>query len=59
MTAPVDWSRWRKCRVCGAGIGEPCADLTYGWVTDDIGLTGRHPIDHPHHGRKQRTGGTS
>lgn len=24
MTAPVDWSRWRKCDACGAGIGEPC-----------------------------------
>ncbi len=52
MTA-VDWSRYRKCPVCAAGLGEPCIERT--------SFQGGHhdPIetDRPHTGRQLRTGG--
>lgn len=24
MIEPTDWDDWRKCRVCGARVGEAC-----------------------------------
>lgn len=40
----TDWSRFRKCPVCHAAMGEPCEVLT--------GV----PRDEPHTTRQTRTG---
>lgn len=47
-----DWSRYRQCTVCAAGLGKPCLRLS--------GFDADGPVavvaDRPHGGRKQRTG---
>lgn len=54
----VDWSRYRKCRVCLAELGKPCATKTgaivegAGYVANAITLQN----DQPHTGRQLRTG---
>lgn len=59
MTAPVDWSRWRKCDVCGAETGVECMSLT-GVVADGRETTATYVVnDRPHSRRKPRTGGTT
>lgn len=51
MTA-VDWSRYRKCPVCFAKIGEPC--LSQSGLT--IGGQAAIPLDTPHFRRELRAG---
>lgn len=52
MSAP-DWSRYRKCPVCFAELGEPCLELS------GLSATGG-PVaaetDRPHGGRPLRAG---
>jgi hypothetical protein len=50
----VDWSRYRKCPVCIAVLGEPCVSLS-GTLSD--GSTIRLSPRRPHSGRTERTGG--
>ena len=49
----VEWSRWRACDVCKAGLGEPCMSLT-GALGDGTAVGVVAPA--PHGGRKARTG---
>jgi hypothetical protein len=45
----VDWKNYQKCPVCGAPIGEACAAMTCGFVTEAVRITVR---DEPHSTRK-------
>lgn len=54
MTAPTDWTRWRKCPVCYAETGQPCMDLTGMRAS---GKLADQPAARPHGSRKPRTGG--
>jgi hypothetical protein len=50
----VGWSDYRKCPICEAVIGQPCASLSGKIVngcTDNI----RKELDAPHKARKLRT----
>lgn len=47
----VDWSRWQKCPVCAAPLGEPCVAL----AAVIVGATPlRMKATAPHAGRKLR-----
>lgn len=52
MTA-VDWARYRKCRVCFAGTGDPCLRR----IEVRLGVTRHVPAEEPHRSRQLRTGG--
>lgn len=50
----TDWTAWRKCPVCGAGIGQPCKALT-GVVVDGRAVDAVEvPMDTPHFRRRER-----
>lgn len=57
MTAPVDWTRWRKCAACGADIGQPCLVLS-GYDARPGGGPVAVAAGQPHGSRKPRAGGT-
>jgi transcriptional regulator with XRE-family HTH domain len=44
---PVDWEAYRKCKACGAEMGEPCAAQTGARFV---------AADRPHGGRQPRVG---
>lgn len=50
-----DWSRYRQCPVCAAGLGKPCLTLS--------GVDADGPVsvvaDRPHGGRELRAGAVS
>lgn len=52
-TADVDWDRYRRCPVCGSDIGDPCASMTVGMVTEATRIV---PRDEPHSRRNLRAG---
>lgn len=50
----VDWSAYRKCRVCPAALGEACFYIKGVWVGGRL-LTREVPVDKPHAGRELRS----
>ncbi len=54
--ADFEWTRWRACPVCFAGLGEPCTSLT-GALGDGTSVS--VPTSRPHGGRKVRSGAVS
>lgn len=53
VVVPVDWSHYRKCDVCGAGLGAPCLLLS---GRTGSGAAVAVPADWPHGGRPMRSG---
>ena len=50
-----DWSRYRKCPVCFAGLGKPCRRRTGFDANGPISV----PNGRPHGGRELRAGAVS